>query len=374
VNVEQGAYAQNSILAAMAAARSCAHQRCHIGGESSVTYRGDFMSNLKSLFATAWLVLIGCLVAGVAVASGEDIRSAKQLRHEARLAGTVEQSGSNPEIIGGVKAPAGAWPFQVALLYRPWGGSNYNMEWCGGSLVDSLHVITAAHCVFGYTANQFWVLTNTQSLAGSQGTRHRIASIKIHPDYDDLTVNNDIAVITLQTPATGIAFYATLISPAEEPVLANAGTLAYVIGWGSTIATGGGYPTDLMQVRVPLVTSAECNDRDSYRGDITTRMICAGYPQGAKDSCDGDSGGPLIVKDATGRWRLQAGVVSWGDGCARPERYGVYSRVAVLSAWAERTIARSVSSPATVPESTRCSDLRGASQSACLDGLSLAPK
>jgi secreted trypsin-like serine protease len=182
------------------------------------------------------------------------------------------------------------------------------------------------------------VLTNTQTL-GTGGTRHKVASIKLHPSYRPSSLDYDIAVITLKTPATGIPFFATLITQAQESTLAKTGTNSYVTGWGSTIATGGGYPRALQQVLIPLASRSDCNDANSYDGEVTARMICAGLTQGGKDSCDGDSGGPLIVKDAQGRWRLQAGIVSWGDGCARKNLFGVYSRVAVLSAWAQTAIA-----------------------------------
>jgi secreted trypsin-like serine protease len=242
----------------------------------------------------------------------------------------------DPAIVGGTDAPAGKWPFQVALL-RVGFGNNYLSEWCGGSLVDKFHVVTAAHCVFHKQPSDLRVLTGTQSLA-TGGVRHAIASINVHPSYDSRQIDYDIAVITLKTPAENIRFFATLITQAEERSFANPGTPSYVIGWGSTIATGGRYPKPLQQVQVPLVSRADCNDANSYGGEITARMICAGLTKGGEDSCDGDSGGPLIVKDAHGRWRLQAGIVSWGDGCAKKNLFGVYSRVAVLSAWAKSVI------------------------------------
>jgi secreted trypsin-like serine protease len=89
----------------------------------------------------------------------------------------------------------------------------------------------------------------------------------------------------------------------------------------------------LREVKVPLVSRAACNSLRSYAGFVSARMICAGLPAGGKDSCQGDSGGPLLVKGPDGKFDLQAGIVSWGAGCALPHFYGVYSRLAALGAW-----------------------------------------
>jgi secreted trypsin-like serine protease len=138
------------------------------------------------------------------------------------------------------------------------------------------------------------------------------------------------------------------------------------------LRNGTQYPKELQQVQVPIVSLSDC--KESYGSEITARMICAGLPAGGKDSCQGDSGGPLIVRDSQGRWQVLAGIVSWGEGCALPGFFGVYSRVAVLRKWLIDTMAALSPEVAAKQGSTSCTDLRGRSQSACLDGLSLAPK
>jgi len=90
---------------------------------------------------------------------------------------------------------------------------------------------------------------------------------------------------------------------------------------------------ELQEVDVPIVSNATCNT--SYGGEITANMICAGYAQGGKDACYGDSGGPLFVPDETGTGWVQVGVVSWGEGCALPNYYGVYARVSRYQSWIE---------------------------------------
>jgi secreted trypsin-like serine protease len=273
------------------------------------------------------------------------------------------------EIVGGTEAPAGRWPWQVALLLKGY-GSNFNSQFCGGTLVDEWFVVTAAHCIV--PKSEMWVLTGTQSLAANTGgVRRAVAQIVRHPQYNPRTSDFDIAVIKLATPATGIRT-AKLIMPAQEATRAAAGDQAFVTGWGDL--GNGNFAIDLQQVKVPIVSQANCNDANSYDGAITSRMICAGLQAGGKDSCQGDSGGPLIVRDDQGRWQVLAGVVSWGIGCAEPNLFGVYSRMAVLRNWVVQTMAALSPEVAAVKESVSCSDLRGSSQAACLDALSLAPK
>jgi secreted trypsin-like serine protease len=282
------------------------------------------------------------------------------------------------EIVGGTVAPARQWPWQVALLSNRRRVSNFANQFCGGTLVDEWFVVTAAHCVTedGLLSDKssILVLTGTQTLSkvvgeDAGGVRREIEAIIRHPNYNDNNSNYDIALIKLKTPATGIRT-ARLITKAQETTLAAARDWSFVTGWGDL--GNGTYPTTLRQVQVPIVARALCDN--AYNGAITATMICAGLAAGGKDSCQGDSGGPLIVRDAQNRWQLLAGVVSWGEGCALPDYFGVYARVAVFQRWIVEKMRQLSPEAAASQESTGCADLRGSSQSACLDGLSLAPK
>ena len=268
-----------------------------------------------------------------------------------------------PEIIGGGVAPAHKWPFQVALVDATI-RNNFNAQYCGGSLIGPQHVLTAAHCIdFLGGPAAIRVLTGTQSLA-SGGTRRRLESIAIHPKWDDATSDYDIAVIKLREPLNGIN-PVKLISKAQEPVLSEPGTLAYVTGWGD-IRSGRGtsFPNELHEVRVPIVSRTICNRPASYDGQVTSRMLCAGRAVGGKDSCQGDSGGPLTVANANGRYRIQTGIVSWGTGCAAPDFFGVYSRLAVLAPWVEAVMA----SDTARAEAKMCLAREEAAQERCVDG------
>jgi len=217
-----------------------------------------------------------------------------------------------PKIVGGTVAGSADNPFQVALLARNI-TNNFNAFFCGGSLHKANVVVTAAHCVEGVSPSQIQVLTGTRRLDGS-GTRRNVASITIHPRWNTFTSDYDVAVIRLTTSATGIPL-ATL---ATSDGVVGSGLL--VTGWGA-LSEGGSSPIDLRKVTVPLADRTNCNDSNSYNGQITTRMLCAGRDSGGIDSCQGDSGGPLTRSGAL------VGIVSWGFGCARPNKFGVYARV-----------------------------------------------
>jgi len=246
----------------------------------------------------------------------------RQMRMTIRHAGRPMTSAEvnrllNARIVGGTTATASDNPFQVALLNRSV-ANNYDAQFCGGSLVKANVVVTAGHCVYGKTASQIQVLTGTRSLS-SGGTRRNVTSIAIHPSYNDNTLDYDVAVLTLSSSATGIPL-ASLAS--SDPA---AGTNLLVTGWGNTSATGGSYPTALRKATVPMISTTTCNGSSVYNGQITSRMICAGYLAGGIDSCDGDSGGPLA------RGSTLVGVVSWGQGCAQRNKPGVYARVSNAS-------------------------------------------
>jgi secreted trypsin-like serine protease len=337
----------------------------------------------KSILAV--LTALTILAAGQATAEPANPMRERVRQWETRMlenavgkerAAEILAARPSAEIVGGKTAPDGKWPWQVALLWsnEP---DNWYAQFCGGTLVDEHFVVTAAHCVTEGNGrvtrrSQIEVLTGTQSLANNGGgVRRRVAQIVRHPNYNDNRADYDVAVIKLRTAATGIKT-ARLLTRAQEADLAATGDLSFVTGWGDL--GSGSFPTRLMQVQVPIVSHNDCNDANSYAGQITSRMICAGMPAGGKDSCQGDSGGPLIVRDSQGRWQVLAGIVSWGEGCALPGFFGVYSRVAMLGAWVRQTMAGLSSETAAVTESTSCTELRGSSQAACLDGLSLAPK
>ena len=250
-------------------------------------------------------------------------------------------SPSRPEIIGGTLAQPNRWPFQAAMLLAAI-PDNYDAQFCGGTVIDEEFIITAAHCADFLPAAEIHVLTGTQSLK-SGGTRREVKRIRIHPRYDNFTLDYDIALIQLKAKIIGLrpSEKALLITPSMARQLAEPRTRAFAVGWGATGLgpTGFLYPVALRQVAVPIVEQERCNAADSYDGEITRRMLCAGYRRGGFDSCFGDSGGPLLVANRAGRFVVLAGIVSWGYDCAAPYYYGVYTRVSVLEEWITANIA-----------------------------------
>jgi secreted trypsin-like serine protease len=281
-----------------------------------------------------------------AAAEGNWMRDRVQQWEQKMLARVLGQQAAarlsmQPRIIGGTQAAPGAWPFQAGLLFAD-EADNFQAQFCGASIIDGLFILTAAHCVdFLAGPSDIHVLTNTQSLA-SGGVRHAVAKFKFHPKWNPQTSDFDVAVIKLKKKVTGIAaakFAQMITKPATEAALAPPKTKATVTGWGDIDPSSAkNFPTELRQVQVPIVSNAVCNAPASYDGIITGRMICAGFKAGGKDSCQGDSGGPLVVRNADGKFRAQVGIVSFGTGCALPNLYGVYSRLAVLGPWVEDTM------------------------------------
>jgi secreted trypsin-like serine protease len=225
------------------------------------------------------------------------------------------------KIVGGYEAQPGAWPWMVGLVYHGT-PTVYDGQFCGGTLISSKWVLTAAHCVEGKSTSEFYALSGVHNLSADAGTQLGVKQIIQHPDYNSSTDNYDFALLELTTnaPQTPVGIYSG--SPSAGISSTLTGETATVIGWGNTSPDGYNYPERLQQVALPVVSNTTCDA--SYPGDITTNMLCAGYSYGGKDSCQGDSGGPLVLFIA-GQW-VHSGVVSWGYGCAQPGYYGVYAR------------------------------------------------
>ena len=263
-----------------------------------------------------------------------------------------------PSIVGGTVAPPDRWRFLFGLLTATI-PDNFQAQYCAGFLVHPWYVLATAHCVdFLQGPGEVDVLTGTHRLDGS-GTRRTVQLIIIHPQWDPETIDYDIALLQLTAPVDGIA-PVTLLAPSTEPFFASPGTAALVAGWGNMEP---GFPIDLHEVQVPIVPQSDCNDANSYDGLITDRMLCAGLTEGGKDSCQGDSGGPLVVQGLDGQWTLAAGIVSWGSGCADPDLFGVYTRVAELSMWVNSNLVDRIPSP---PRRIDCGSLPPRLQWACL--------
>lgn len=241
------------------------------------------------------------------------------------------------KIVGGSTAIPGQYPWQVALV----DGSANNLQsghFCGGSVISSQWILTAAHCV---TYNDGTAISPTfidivagvhnlaTPAAGYQ--RRDITNIIVHPGYNPFTDDYDAALLRVASPLTlgGSGATAVVAIPlVSESIGDLTGVNATITGWGNTESIPM-FPAELQEVTVPVVNNATCNI--SYGGDITSNMLCAGLSTGGKDSCQGDSGGPLVV-NVSGQTQL-AGIVSWGIGCADPNYYGVYTRVSTIVSW-----------------------------------------
>jgi secreted trypsin-like serine protease len=222
-------------------------------------------------------------------------------------------------VVGGRDAPSGKYPAVARITYQAF--------LCTGTLISPDTVLTAGHCssITGaaVATPAAWPapLINVKigGNTASTGETATVAKVIVPPSYL-VGSGHDISLLKLSKPATKAP---AKVAGSGEGSLWTAGTLETIAGWGAT-TEGGSTPTTLQEAEVPITTDAYC--AGAYSDFDPATMVCAGFPQGGTDTCQGDSGGPMFGHAADGTLRV-VGSTSFGEGCARPNKPGVYARV-----------------------------------------------
>ena len=239
---------------------------------------------------------------------------------------------ANNRIVGGKTATAPI-PWQVAI--RSCNKGNCKVG-CGGTVLDSRTILTAAHCNVDASLHSIMV----GQVNKNKGKDIKISKVINHNYTSSTTMDNDIAILKLATPLT-LSLNVQAICLPSATFNPAVGATCFISGWGALKENAKG-PTNLQYVGVPMVSSESCNA--TYSQTLTANYICAGFAAGGKDTCQGDSGGPLVCMEK-GK-PVITGVVSNGDGCARPKVPGVYTKVANYLTWIKANMGASTSSTA----------------------------
>ncbi|MPZ82431.1 MAG: trypsin-like serine protease [Actinophytocola sp.] len=259
----------------------------------------SWKSTFRRLAGKATLVVVGT-AAVLGAAAGQSV-----------AAPPAPADDVQPQVVGGVRAAQGEFPWMVRLSMG-----------CGGALYTPNVVLTAGHCV-GATGNNTSITATLGVVDLQDPARITRQSNYVYraPGYNNPD-GDDWALIRLASPVSGIPTLPVATSGAYD-----SGTFT-VAGWGAAVE-GGGQQRYMLKADVPFITDAQCGQ--AYSELVPAEEICAGnWDDGGVDTCQGDSGGPMFRRDTAGAF-VQVGIVSWGYGCARPENPGVYTQTSYFS-------------------------------------------
>ena len=254
------------------------------------------------------------------------------------------------KITGGSDADISEFPWQVYLE-----AGDYT---CGGSIISSNWIITAAHCAKNdydetIPASEMLIIAGANNPWNTlEGKGYRVSEVIVHEDYESNTLNNDIALLKLKDPINFTnAEPIKLISAKDVSAGAtDPGVMSWVTGYGITRINPETYPSKLQKVHLPIISNSQAS---TVWKSIPATDLMAGYLNGNKDACSGDSGGPLVVPVSNG-YKL-AGLVSWGSNNCNT--YGAYTRLSLFESWitAKTGIEITFNAPVPAGDSIICS-------------------
>ncbi|XP_018587603.1 mannan-binding lectin serine protease 1 isoform X1 [Scleropages formosus] len=263
-------------------------------------------------------------------------------------------------IVGGRSASPGLFPWQALLLVEDVSRVPEDRWFGSGALLSDSWVLTAAHVLRSHRRDPSVIPVSPEHVKVHLGLNHiqskhlainrSVESLVLHPQFDPRNYNNDIALVKLseKVPMSPLVLPVCLPSPDPNRSSLQPNTLGLVAGWGisnpnvsmdNALSLDLDVVTDVLQyVKLPVVAQEECQSSYTSRSgkyNITDNMFCAGFFEGGRDTCLGDSGGAFVMADPrTGRWVAQ-GLVSWGgpEECGSQRVYGVYTKVSNYAEW-----------------------------------------
>ncbi|XP_034172857.2 testisin [Osmia lignaria lignaria] len=249
-------------------------------------------------------------------------------------------------LVGGQNAIPHEFPWMVSISRK--GG-----HFCGGTILNSRFVLTAAHCLCSarsmVPAGQLRVSLGEYNLKEPEvpaSKEERVASIILHPDHKCGKYVDDIALLELARPIS----WSESVKPACLPVAtgkpgysAFGGEFAKAAGWGWFGEDRSKYKrADVLQkVDVRVIENNVCREWYASQGKSTRvgeKQMCAGHEEGGRDACWADSGGPLMIEGLSGNKMMVVGIVSSGVGCGRPRLPGLYTRVSEYIPWISQQV------------------------------------
>ncbi|XP_063217165.1 uncharacterized protein LOC134527975 isoform X2 [Bacillus rossius redtenbacheri] len=245
--------------------------------------------------------------------------------------------GVEARVVQGKVVVKGMYPWQASVRVR---GPSKSAHWCGAVIVSPLHVLTAAHCLTDYSKEHYFVRVADHDTEAHEGTEQEanIEEIYFHEKFNKGSrLNNDIALVRLKGRGVMLGGDARPICLPSPNVRYTPGLNCTVSGWGQTKASISGHSRRLQATWLPILPRDTCKASFVYGAAVISEgMFCAGHLEGGVDACQGDSGGPLVCLHE-GHFTL-FGIVSWGQGCGRPNKPGVYSNIAYYRTWIDQKL------------------------------------